>query len=50
MTKKKQGPGTAGPYGNKKREPAVIPVKSPSGNFDWASTTDLKSGSANKNA
>ena len=34
--KKKQGPGTAGPYGNKKKEPAVVPVKSPSGNFDWA--------------
>lgn len=35
--KKKKGPGTAGPYGNKKREPSVIPVKNPAtGNFDWA--------------
>ena len=34
--KKKQGPGTAGPYG-KKKEPVQIPVKNPTtGNFDWA--------------
>jgi len=48
-TKKKKGPGTAGPYSPKTTEPAVIPVKSPSGDFDWASTTDLKSGNVNKN-
>jgi len=43
--KKKQGPGTAGPYGNK-REPAVIPVRDTSGNFKWAG--NLKSKSVNE--
>jgi len=47
--KKKQGPGTAGPYNPKIKEPVFIPVKSPSGDFDWSSTTDLKSGNVNKN-
>ena len=43
--KKKKGPGTAGPYGPKTTEPAVIPVRDASGNFKWAG--NLKSGSVN---